>query len=50
MLLNREINHFVGEDNGTRESWTVDQLQSAYDSLDEIGDQVAESIKTAIEE
>jgi excisionase family DNA binding protein len=50
MLLNREINHFVGEDNGTRETWTLDQLQSAYDSLDEIGDQVAESIKTAIEE
>jgi superfamily II DNA/RNA helicase len=50
MLLNREINHFVGEGNGTRETWTLDQLQSAYDSLDEIGDQVAESIKTAIEE
>ncbi|HET7477129.1 MAG TPA: DEAD/DEAH box helicase family protein [Dermatophilaceae bacterium] len=50
MLLNREINNFVGEGNGTRETWTLDQLQSAYDSLDEIGDHVAESIKTAIEE
>lgn len=49
-LLNREINEFAGEGQNSREKWTLDQLQSAYDSLDEIGDQVAESIKTAIEE
>lgn len=50
MLLNREINTFVGEANGTREMWTLDQLQIAYDSLDEIGDQVTEVIREAIEE
>lgn len=50
ILLNWEINAFVGQDNGTREKWTLDQLQSTYDSLDEIGDQVADSIKTATAE
>lgn len=50
MLLNREINNFVGRGNGTRETWTLDQLQSSYDALDDIGDQVAESIKRATEE
>lgn len=50
MLLNREINGFVGQGNKTRDKWTLDQLQSAYDSLDEIGDQVTKTIKTAIEE
>lgn len=50
VLLNREINNFVSEGNGTRETWTLDQLQSSYDALDEIGDQVAESIKRATQE
>ncbi len=50
VLLNREINNFVGQDERTRDKWTLDQLQAAYDSLDEIGDQVAESIRTAIKE
>lgn len=49
-LLNREINTFAGQGKKTRERWTLDQLQAAYDSLDEIGDQVAETIRTAIEE
>lgn len=50
MLLNREINNFVGQGIKTRERWTLDQLQSAYDSLDEIGDQMAASIRVAMEE
>ena len=48
-LLNSEINAFVGENKSTRDQWTLDQLQIAYDSLDEIGDQVAESIRLALE-
>lgn len=50
MLLNQEINNFVGQGKKTREKWTLDQLQSAYDSLDEIGDQVAATISAATEE
>ena len=50
MLLNREINNFVGQANKTREKWTLDQLQSAYDSLDEIGDQMTASISAAMGE
>ena len=49
-LLNREINTFAGQGKKSREKWTLDQLQAAYDSLDEIGDQVADTIKTAIED
>lgn len=49
-LLNREINTFAGQGKKSRERWTLDQLQAAYDSLDEIGDQVADTIKTAIED
>lgn len=48
VLLNREINNFVGESDGSRESWSIDQLQIAYDSLDQVGDQVVRSIQTAI--
>ncbi len=50
VVLNREINNFVGEPNKTRDRWTLHQLQAAYDSLDQIGDQVVETIKTAIGE
>lgn len=50
VLINREINNYAGQDKKTRDTWTLDQLEAAYDALDEIGDQVAESIKTAIEE
>ncbi|ODR06854.1 hypothetical protein BHQ21_10700 [Mycobacterium sherrisii] len=50
VLLNREINRFVGQNKKTRDKWTLEQLQAAYDSLDEIGDQVAELISAAIEE
>jgi excisionase family DNA binding protein len=50
VVLNREINSFVGEPDDSRDTWTVDQLQAAYDSLDEIGDQVVETIKTAMGE
>lgn len=50
VLLNREINTFAGQGKKTRDRWTLDQLQAAYDSLDEIGDQVAEMVRTAIEE
>ena len=45
-----EINTFAGQGKKSREKWTLDQLQAAYDSLDEIGDQVADTIKTAIED
>jgi DNA repair protein RadD len=49
VLLNQEINNFVGQRKKTRDKWTLDQLQGAYDSLDDIGDQVTASIKTAME-
>ena len=49
VLINTEINNSAGQSKNTREHWTLDQLEAAYDALDEIGDQVAESIKTAIE-
>lgn len=49
-LLNQEINAFAGQGKKSRENWTLDQLDAAYGSLDEIGDQVAEMIKSAIEE
>src|SRR5271157_216270 len=49
VLLNQEINNFVGQGKKSRDRWTLDQLQGAYDSLDDIGDQVTASIKTAME-
>ena len=49
VLLNLEINNFVGQRKKTRDKWTLDQLQAAYDSLDDVGDQVTASIKTAME-
>lgn len=49
-LLNREINTFAGQGKKRRDRWTLNQLQAAYDSLDEIGDQVSNTIRTAIEE
>jgi DNA repair protein RadD len=48
ILLNREINDYAGQANKTRDKWTLDQLQTAYEALDEIGDQVAELIRIAI--
>ena len=48
-LLNAEINTFAGQGANSRAKWTLDQLQAAYDSLDEIGDQVAATIREAIE-
>jgi hypothetical protein len=50
VVLNREINSFVGEPDDSRERWTLDQFQAAYDSLDQIGDEVVDKIKTAIGE
>lgn len=50
VLLNNEINAFVGQPKKSRDQWTLDQLQVAYDALDEIGDQVAEQIRTATKE
>lgn len=49
-ILNAEINHFVGEDNGSRQFWTVDQFQAAYEALDEIGDEVAARLREKLEE
>jgi len=49
-LLNAEINTFAGQGANSRDKWTLDQLQAAYDSLDEIGDQVAATIREAIKE
>lgn len=49
-LLNSEINNFVGEERGSRQNWTIDQLQAAYDALDEIGDEVAAILETAMKE
>jgi excisionase family DNA binding protein len=50
VLLNLEINRFVGQPKGSRQHWDVDQFQAAYDALDEIGDEVASNIKAALEE
>ena len=49
VLLNQEINNFVGQGKKSRDKWTLDQLQGAYDSLDDIGDQVTALIRTAME-
>jgi hypothetical protein len=49
-ILNKEINEFAGESQATRQTWTLDQLQAAYDALDEIGDQVASVIEAALKE
>jgi DNA repair protein RadD len=48
-ILNTEINRFVGEGTGGRDHWTAEQLQIAYDSLDEIGDEVAAKLSAALE-
>lgn len=48
VLLNREINSFVGKPDDSRDTWTIDELQAAYDSLDQIGDQVVDIIEAAI--
>jgi DNA repair protein RadD len=48
VLMNQEIARFVGEDVGTRQRWTGEQYQMAYDSLDEIGDEVAAKIGKAM--
>jgi DNA repair protein RadD len=48
-ILNTEINRFVGEGKGGRDHWTADQFQIAYDSLDEIGDEVAAKLRSALE-
>ena len=49
ILLNNEINTYAGQAKKTRDTWTLEQLEAAYDALDEIGDQIADTIKTAIE-
>ncbi|MBI5738861.1 MAG: DEAD/DEAH box helicase family protein [Mycolicibacterium neoaurum] len=49
-ILNKEVNNFAGEENASRQKWTVDQLQAAYDALDEIGDEVVATIETALRE
>jgi excisionase family DNA binding protein len=49
-ILNKEINEFAGESQATRQTWTLDQLQAAYDALDDIGDEVTSLIRTALEE
>jgi DNA repair protein RadD len=48
-LVNNEINSFAGKSNGTRGTWSTDELQAAYDALDEIGDEVVGSICSALE-
>lgn len=47
-FLNNQINELVGQDLGTREAWTAEQLELAYKSLDQVGDGVARRIKEAI--
>lgn len=49
VILNQEINSFVGETKSSRQVWTVEQLRSAYDALDDIGDQVAVKLSTQME-
>jgi excisionase family DNA binding protein len=49
-MLNAEINTFVGQPKGSRQAWTLDLLESAYEGLDDIGDQVSATIAAALRE
>lgn len=49
VLLGQEINRFVGKPDGTRDQWTVEELEAAYSALDEIGDELAGRIKASLE-
>ena len=49
-LFNGEINTFVGEERATRLSWSLDQLELAYEALDDIGDEVSTTIESAMRE
>ena len=48
-LLNQEINAFVGESAGSRSEWSAEVLDEAYQSLDQIGDEVSARIQVALE-
>jgi hypothetical protein len=49
VLMNREINRFVGRTPNSRADWTLDELETAYASLDEIGDELDERIAQQLE-
>ena len=49
VLLAQEINDFVGQPKKSRDKWTLDQLETAYSSLDEIGDQLVATLRSQIE-
>lgn len=49
VLMNREINTFVGRTPNSRADWTLDELETAYASLDEIGDELDERIAQQLE-
>lgn len=48
-LLQRQINSQLGVGSGSRGTLTADQTESAMTALDEIGDQVRDIIRTALD-
>lgn len=48
-LVNNEINATVGSQSGARKHMTTEQLETAYDGLDKIGDTVRDRIRDAVE-
>lgn len=49
LLMNRETNTFAGRAPSSRADWTLDELGTAYASLDEIGDELGERIAQQLE-
>jgi DNA repair protein RadD len=45
ILLNEEINDFIGIESGKRNTLTADQTEDALDALDAIGDQVRDQLR-----
>jgi DNA repair protein RadD len=46
-VLNNQIDELVGQGVGTRENWSLEQLDLAYKSLDQVADGVVNRIKEA---
>lgn len=49
MLLQREINDFLGIGSGSRGELTADQTEAALNELDRLGDTVRDRIRDAIQ-
>lgn len=49
-LLNAEINGYAGQQKASRDTWTAEELQVAYEALDDIGDEVAAMLRQELED